>query len=160
MNKEISRLFECAGRFKKLNIQSMMPEIPRIELHVLKGIEHCVESNQGEKVKVSYVVEQTKMPAPAVSRALRAIEEKDFIIRTVDPKDRRNTFVEVTPKGMSILKEVNDTMRDFGDAVFERLGEENIRALTGAFEKMLEIAEEEVEKRLYNKSKWEQEGEI
>lgn len=160
MKKEISRLFECAGRFKKLNIQSMLPEIPRIELHILKGIEHCIDDNNGEKVKVSYVVERTKMPASAVSRALRAIEEKELIVRTVDSKDRRNTFIEMTPKGIKTVEQVDYTMKDFGDAVFERLGEDDIKALTSAFEKLLEIAEEEIEKRSYNKSKGEEKGEI
>lgn len=153
MKEEIAKLFECAGRFRKLNIGFMLPDIPRIEVHILMGIEKCVEKNNGEKVKVSYVVETTKMPAPAVSRALKSLEEKELIVRTVDCKDRRNTFVEVTPRGIDMLDEVNRTMKEFGDAVFERLGEDDMKALTDAMEKLLEIAEEEVEKRGYKKSK-------
>ena len=71
----------------------------------------CILSEEQKKQKeeqgiyVSMLASGMQSSTPAVSRLLRAMEEKGLIERKVDRKDRRNTFVSITEEGQVALKE-------------------------------------------------------
>ena len=68
-------------------------------------------------------------------------------MRTVDTKDRRNTYVELTEKGKQVLIETEKIFNSFTDAVFGEMGSENMQALNAYLEKLLQTAQREIEKR-------------
>lgn len=154
-----SEFFRVVHSFKKLNISIMLPDLTHAELGTLSMIAHCKEDNHGSGVKVSDVVTCMEVPAPAVSRTLKKMEKRGFIIRTVDKDDRRNTYIEMTPKGESILKESKKIMHDFADAVLGELGEEKMNRLIAYLKNLQAVALEEIEKRKYNSRKDEAEHE-
>ena len=47
----------------------------------------------------SDIAKRLGITAPAVSKMLRSMEEKGYVERRVDEKDRRNTRVSITPDG-------------------------------------------------------------
>ena len=98
-----------------------------------------------------------QLPVSAVSRSLRTLEEKGCILRSVNRDDRRNIYVEVTDTGRELLKEVEEILSDFADAVFGQLGEGTIEQLNQYLCRLLQTAKEELERRKYT-SKPEQEG--
>lgn len=102
-----------------------------------------------EGVKVSWLVKKSHVPAPAVSRTLRTLEQKGFIERTVDKEDRRNTFVSLTEVGFSINREIDNIMEGFADAVFGNMGEETMQKMNGYLKQFLETSRCEIEKRRY-----------
>lgn len=51
------------------------------------------------KITSSELAAKTKTLPPAVSRTLRGLEEKGYVERSVDKKDRRNTYISLTEKG-------------------------------------------------------------
>lgn len=107
--------------------------------------------SMAEGVRVSAIVEDLDIPAPAVSRSLRNLEEKDYVVRYVNKKDRRNTYVEITPEGEAILEESERIISDFCNAVFHQVGEEDIQRLISYFTKLRNVTEEEIQNRTYPK---------
>ena len=59
---------------------------------------------------------------------LRSMEEKGYVERRVDEKDRRNTRVSITPDGKEAEQQVRRQMQEFITGVIERLGEERTKA--------------------------------
>lgn len=159
MTEEQKTFFKIMDSFRKLNLSSMLPNISHGELGVLKAIRCCRRCSEEEQegVKVSVIVQKMHLPPPAVSRALRILEEKELVQRDVDRKDRRNTFVTVTAKGEALVEEADCIMEDFCDAVFGNLGAETMQKLNSYLQKFVETSKIEIEKRKYNEKKGESE---
>lgn len=104
-------------------------------------------------VKVSWLVKKSHVPAPAISRTLRSLEQKGFIERTADKEDRRNTFVSLTEAGAAVNREIDSIMEGFADAVFGNMGEETMQKLNGYLRQFLETSRAEIEKRRYTDKK-------
>ena len=122
-------------------------------------IDYCDKHCGGQGVRVSDIVRCRKIPAPAVSRSLRTLEQKGYIIRSVDRQDRRNTYVELTEAGTKVFKETEAIMNDFADAVFGQMGDENMKKLNAILRKFLETAEKEIVIRKFKGKKGETENE-
>ena len=153
-----SRFFHTCLALKKLHISSILPGINVGDLTTLKTLKHLEQKRiqdeadaDGKGVAVSEIVSELQVPAPAVSRSLRSLEEKDYVLRYVNKKDRRNTCVELTGQGEAILEESMEIMSDLGEAVFRQMGEEDMERLLSYFEKLQNVAKEEIEKRKYHK---------
>lgn len=156
MREEQREFFNIMDSFRRLNFSSMLPEISHGDFGILKMINQCVKycKDATESIRVSDIVRHTKMPPPAVSRSLRTLEEKEYIVRTVDKIDRRNTYVELTSKGEEVLKKAETVMSDFADEVFGQMGDETIRKMNRYLRQFLETSQREIEKRK-NKGKGE-----
>ena len=150
MKKEQREFFTLLEEFRKLNIGSMLPGIPHGDFCVMKAI-HELKLNKGQNadIRVSDIVEEMQAPPPAISRGLRSLEEKGLIQRSVDEKDRRNTFVELTAAGEQLSDEIETIMKDFVDAVFSRMGVESFEQLNNGMRKMVSVSREEINKRKY-----------
>ena len=148
MKEEQKEFFDIMTSFRKLNISTMLPDINHGDFGILKMIDYCSERSRCKNV-----------PAPAVSRSLRSLEQKGYIIRSVDRNDRRNTYVEVTDEGYAVLRETDAIMNDFADAVFGRMGDENMKKLNSFLREFLDTAEKEVALRRYKGKKGETENE-
>ena len=159
MREEQKNFFDIMHSFRKLNLSSMLPGISHGELGVLKMIQHCQRCSGVDQggVKVSLIVKEMHLPPPAISRALRVLEEKELVLRDVDKKDRRNTFVKVTEKGIARIAEADCIMEEFSDAVFGNLGADTLQKLNDYLQKFVETSKIEIEKRKYNEKKGESE---
>lgn len=129
----------------------------------LKTIEHCRKEKEmatketdakepdsksiDAKVTVSEVVRYMRVAAPAVSRTLRSLEEKNYVERMVCEGDRRNVYVRVTEEGKEVLNECNRILSELLKSVTEKMGEEDMNRLIGYLNKLEQIAELEIEKR-------------
>ena len=136
--------------FRKLNVSSMLPEISHGD-HILLQTINCLESSSRGGVKISQVVKAMGLPPPAISRGLRILDQKGCVIRKVDEQDRRNTFVALTEEGRAMLKEANDIVEGFSEAVFANIGDEAMEKLNEYLRRLVEISKEEIAKRKYVK---------
>lgn len=153
MEEMQNRLFRAFLAFKKLHISSVLPGINVADLSTLKTLKKLERSHEadGSGVSVSEIVGELNVPAPAVSRSLRSLEEKDYVLRYTNKKDRRNTCVELTDQGEAVLEESMEIMCDLGDAVFRQMGEEDMERMIAYFVKFQNVAKTEIEKRRYYK---------
>lgn len=159
MHEEEREFFEILNSFRKLNISSMLPDISQGDYGTLRAIQCCEKKNDTDGVKVSEVSKRMNAAPPAVSRCLRSLEEKDFIIRAVDKSDRRNTYVALTEEGRNRLSEADEIMSKFSKAVFGQMGEETMNLLNSYLKELRETAKSEISVRKYQKREEETENE-
>lgn len=103
--------------------------------------------NREQGVLASDIAKRLRITAPAVSKMLRSMEEKGYVERRVDEKDRRNTRVSITPDGKEAEQQVRRQMQEFITGVIERLREERTKELIHLMNRYTEIMQEENQNR-------------
>ena len=144
MKAAFEKLFRAVHQFKKLNVSDLVPGLSSSEFSVMGAI---LQMGENGKITSSELAAKTKTLPPAVSRTLRGLEEKGYVERSVDKKDRRNTYISLTEKGWKKGEEVRDRMQDFGCSVMSQLKEEDIDQLVAYLDRIYEIAEKEIDTR-------------
>ena len=87
----------------------------------------------------------TVATATAVSRMLNSIEGKGLITRTVNVKDRRNTYVCLTPAGEQVLADSTQNMEQLRKQMIQRMGHDDVCRLIELWNKLAGIMEDEVD---------------
>ena len=83
---------------------------------------------------------------PAVSRILRSLEEKGFIRRITNSKNRRETYISLTDTGREIYLQDRETASLLYKAVEEKIGKDEIRELVRLSLSFNRIMCEEIER--------------
>lgn len=102
---------------------SVITKLTGAELALLHTAASYPKYNNGEHITVVQTASQLGVSAPAVSRTLKNLEGKGYVIREVNPEDRRSVRICVTEGGISVMTEciiesvkiVSETLSDFTD---------------------------------------------
>ena len=132
------------ARLHKLKFGNMLTGISEIEFKTMSAISRISMSGD---VKVSDIARYLELSAPAVSRTMKSLEEKEYIERHTDKQDRRNTFVKLTAKGEEQLKAWMKIFEEFSEAIFARLGDEKSNQLLEDLEAFVKASKEEMKAR-------------
>ena len=128
----LHRLSTEGKRGAKMALESC----PKCHFIMLEGVLMTIEEHgQNGSIYVSDLAAAVKQPLPAVSRALRQLEQDGLIERITDPHDRRKTLVRVTPKGYELCHQCEQALRNYFASVLARLEPEQVAqmdALRGA----------------------------
>lgn len=136
--------FQSMGQFRKLRILDMFPKISELDYYVMAAI---FDKEKEKKITISEVAAKTHALPQAVSRTLRGLEEKGYVERMVNQKDRRNTYVELTEEGRYVAEKTRHVMSDFGCAVMSQVDEEDMRRMITYMNNIYHIAEKEIQAR-------------
>ena len=154
-----NEIFSIFNRFHRLKISSILPGVSSVEMGTLKTIEHCRKEKElaaketdakepdSKSIDAKVTARYMRVAAPAVSRTLRSLEEKNYVERMVCEGDRRNVYVRVTEEGKEVLNECNRILSELLKSVTEKMGEEDMNRLIGYLNKLEQTAELEIEKR-------------
>ena len=71
------------------------------------------------------------------------LEKKEYILRVMDPDDRRNVYVSITDKGIEQRKSILDNLNDCLNTIIINMGAEKIETLSEIITEMSEIIEKE-----------------
>ena len=132
------------ARLHKLKLSNILTGISEIEFKTMSAISRISKSGD---VKVSDIARYLELSAPAVSRTMKSLEEKEYIERHTDKQDRRNTFVKLTTKGEEQLKAWMKEFEEFSEAIFARLGDEKSNQLLEDLEAFVKASKEEIKAR-------------
>ncbi len=144
-------MMEAAGKFRRIRLCTLTPWLSHGEWYVMENMDFLIQQHPGSKVRVSDLVRNMRAPAPAVSRTLRRMEQKEMLVRTTDPEDRRNTIISMTPAGQEAMEECAEIREEYMAAVRKRYGEEEFCRLAEELKRFAEISEEEL-RRLQKKN--------
>ena len=144
MNQLYKDMFRAMGQFGKLKISEMFPKISQMDYFTMAVL---MDKEQEKKMTISELACKTRSLPPAVSRTLKGLEEKGYVERNVNKKDRRNTYVELTEAGRNVVKQCQKTMDEFGKSVMSQVDEEEMVQLISFLNQVYEIAEQEIENR-------------
>lgn len=90
------------------------------------------------------VNEKSRQGKSALSRLLRGMEEKGLCVRSIDPKDRRSSYVSLTETGQERRDQGHGIMEVFAQRVVERMGEGRFRELIKQWERFGDVLETEI----------------
>lgn len=142
MNESQKRILGAICIFRKLRLVSVFPGISFSEFATLSAIEHFDGTGS---VKISKIAEVLDVAAPAVSRTLRGLEGRGYVLRSIDRSDRRNIYVEITLEGSSILKETEQILGNIYENVYNKMGAEAMEQLAEGLENFYSLCKEEIE---------------
>ena len=144
-----AELILSSVRMKKIVKNLLCGGITQREFFVLevlntKGLKY------GNGMYVSVLADTIHVSTPQASRMLKNMEEKGYIRREIDEKNRRNTFVYATEKGKEARIKAQQEMDAFADRVIIRMGVDNVKKLIELFNMSTDIVEDELIKRKDN----------
>ena len=116
------------------------------EYAMLKVIFKFTQESQEAYVRVSDLTKALNITAPSVTKTLSALENKGLITREVEKKNRRNTLVFITEKGVEVKSENDKIVSDFLLKVYDRVGRENIIQFLQLSELIIDAFDDEIKK--------------
>ena len=127
-----NQFFSAMMRIKKMGAMFFSEcEIQMNELAVLQAIAGGCECDGcgSMNLNVPEIQKRLHISKPAVTYILNALEKKDFIVRGIDPRDRRKISITATPAGkLAASKSIEKYDEMWGELV-GRFGEDNMREL-------------------------------
>lgn len=140
-----SELIQLMRRMRKVRLNVFSDQVIYTEYYALEQIGRYMKEHPGSKgIYVSELALCMSIMPPAASRLLNSMEGKGFIARKVDPGDRRNTFVCLTPAGEEILARIACDMDALKVQMARRMGREDLIRLIELWTKLADIVEEEM----------------
>lgn len=126
-------------RFKRIDICPPGTNcLQQSELAVMaRASAGCMANEKG--VCVSDIQQNLHISKPAVSQTLNGLEQRGYIVRTIDPDDRRKITVTLTPEGERVFAEARRSYEKSLDLVLEQFGEENAAALIELLNRLMDI---------------------
>ncbi len=138
-------LIQLMRRMRKARLNVLSEQVIYTEYFALEQISRYMEEHPGSGgIYVSELALSMNIVPPAASRLLNSMENKGFIARKVDPGDRRNTFVCLTPSGEEVLAQTARDMDALKTRLVHRMGREDLIALIDLWTKLADIMEEEM----------------
>ena len=93
----------------------------------------------GEELKDKFHKEYKRT---SIRTYLFRLEDKGYINRLYDKKDRRVTYIDLTQKGIDLLDKHNDIMINYTNSMISRLGEEDTKTLVNLLNRLCDIMED------------------
>lgn len=153
MEELYGKFFSTMHQFQKLRIGDMFPRMTKMDGMTLMSIEHFNKKKEKGIITISELASEMHVQSSAVSRTLKSLEDKGYIVRTINKSDRRNTYVELTEPGRSMLKEAEEIMNSFAKAVITRMDEEDMNRLIAYLDELYHVSKEEIENHRYKDRK-------
>ena len=86
------------------------------------------------------------MEPTSLSRTLKTMEDRGFIVRKESSEDKRKVLIFLTPVGVEKRREVRNFVVGFNDALTERVSEKKLGIFFEVFKAIDEVIEKEVKK--------------
>lgn len=145
---QAAKLINAMHVFSKINIGAVLGELSQTEYLVIYFVRKHGEYDGlcGNGVNVTSLSEVLGVSTPAVSRILRGLEEKGFIQRVTNKRNRRETYISLTDRGREIYFRDREIASSLYKAVKEKLGQDRIKELVQLSRSFNLIMTEEIER--------------
>jgi transcriptional regulator, MarR family len=102
-----------------------------------------VHSRQGNKITTSKISDLLGKTNPAISQALKKLEQGGYIKRKVNNDDRRVVYVYLTKKGEQRLKQKDEHFKTHIDKALSKMKDEEVELFIKYAEKFIKYAKGE-----------------
>lgn len=96
----------------------------------------------GNKVSLSDIRQKICLAPSTVTAIITSLEEDGLIERNIDKNDRRNIFLQITPKGLEYTNRAHQNMMKNLNQYIDYMGEEDARTLLRLVKKTANYFEE------------------
>lgn len=134
--KLADELIQCKSEAERHRHKKSEP-LMRGEISV---IYYFMEVSESVSASAGEISEFCGVSTARMANMLNSLEKKGFIIRTVDPDDRRKILVSLTEQGNSFGNEKRQEMRRELAAMLQKLGEEDAAEYVRILKKIREMS--------------------
>ena len=97
-------------------------EITVGQFHILRRIRNGIDS-------VSKLADDRHTTRPAISRVVDVLAKKGLVSRTLNPDDRRNVQLSLTPEGQALMSALSSNTRQWMAEKMDDLSDQEIEAI-------------------------------
>lgn len=144
----IEEVMRVSHKYRFLKIEGIFNGVSRSEFLALM----LIDKTNGDKQDISKCIQAGDIckglnctPA-AISKMLKNLEGKGWIVREVNKDNRRNTNIILTEKGHDVINDARKRINEFTKRISNRLGEDKLDQLISILEETYDIAREEIKK--------------
>lgn len=94
-----------------------------------------------KKLTLSALAARMGQSMPAVSQRISKLEAMGYVRRENDPKDRRTTWICLTPSGEKLLERAFQSMMQQLERIMDQLGEEDTAQMFRVLERLAQVME-------------------
>lgn len=127
---ELQGLIHYMGRLREASAQGVRAALaqgPKCRFGMLERLQYAIRQyGKNGTIYVSDLARTAQKPMPAISRALRLLEQDGMVERRTDPQDRRKTLVCITPAGQQALQGCEEALNAYFSRVTERIDPEQL----------------------------------
>lgn len=143
MNRNLKdSLVRSIFRFKKVGFHFPPGTDLRMgEFFMMKQIaENALDSD--DNVYATDIQNGLHVTRPAISQMLNSLEDKGYVCREIDERDRRRLIITLTPKGENILKAMKEHADRAIARIISRFGKEDTTRLISLLNRFADISDE------------------
>ncbi|SHO51476.1 MarR family winged helix-turn-helix transcriptional regulator [Anaerocolumna xylanovorans] len=93
-------------------------------------------------VSISELCKRAHSTKSATSKMLKGLEEKDYIKRITDTRDRRVVYITLTETGNEIIQDSTKRIHEFMEKTIQKMGEEEARNLIHTLNRLYDAMQE------------------
>jgi DNA-binding MarR family transcriptional regulator len=128
--KEMIVLSKEMSRLTKQALENSLSKFPDSHFAALERLYMAIaESGEQGCISASLLAQDLCMAPSALSRELRTLESAGFIIRRLDPTDRRKTLISITDTGEKHRSECESAVISYFSSVAYDVGDDDIQDL-------------------------------
>ncbi len=144
--QQSERFFNVIGEMRRYLMQSKpFSGISHSEVTILHMISVC--EKKGKRASTTWLSARLNLSKSSISQSLGAMEEKGWIVRAIDPSNRRQTNIDLTESGRQKLDEVNAATVSSIDRMLTRMGRENAEKFVDLVVLFLDSAKAEFQRK-------------
>jgi DNA-binding MarR family transcriptional regulator len=107
----------------------------------------CLKSMQeGEIINNREIANRLRLSASRLTRIIDGLVQKGFVVREIDPLDRRNMRLYLSPKGVEFVKKMNDDYTQIHKEILENIEKDQHEPLIQAMTNLLSALEKWISK--------------
>lgn len=134
---------DVVNRYRRLLTQQLPREMTQGEFMLL----HVIEREQKKQgIRMTELTKLLGSSKSAMSKSIRGLEEKGYVERRADEKDKRNVYICLSKKGSGVFRQSKIQMHQFMFRVIEVLGEKDMKEFIRLMNRFYDIVKEEKEK--------------
>ncbi len=138
-----SEVNECMEMLNKIRLlgkkQTKSHALAMAEFFVLVEIEGISEKREELGITSSELAERMEQTISSVSKMIKNLEEKEYVMRNLSPKDRRVYYISVTEKGRETIRQVRAKQEKILQYTYEQMGENDMREFKRLLKKWYSI---------------------
>ena len=93
------------------------------------------------KTSSTELAEHAQVSTSAISQLLNKLEHQGYIVRTINPTNRRKIDIALGDKAVAYFERTMALDREINESMYGQLPEEDLQALVTILQKLLRIAE-------------------
>ncbi|NWF50017.1 MAG: MarR family transcriptional regulator [Ignavibacteriaceae bacterium] len=101
---------------------------------------------EDESLNNKQIAERMKLSPSRLTRIIDGLVKKEYIIREINPNDRRNMRVSLSKKGMLLVHQLNKSYVDIHKEILNEIDEDQHKPLIVAMEHLLSALEKWIAK--------------